>query len=49
MRDVISLVHHATDIDAFMQAGDIRNTCFAEPCPVRSGPVTTVVQIERIC
>ncbi len=31
MRDVISLVHYATDIDAFMQAGDIRNTYFAAP------------------
>ncbi|WP_175716212.1 RidA family protein [Burkholderia anthina] len=43
MQDVISLVHYATDIDAFMQAGDIRTTCFAEPCPV-----TTTVQVERL-
>lgn len=43
MRDVISLVHYATDIDAFMQAGDIRNAYFAEPYPV-----TTTVQVERL-
>lgn len=43
MQDVISLVHYATDIDAFMQAGDIRTMCFAEPCPV-----TTTVQVERL-
>ena len=43
MRDVISLVHYATDIDAFMQAGDIRETFFAEPYPV-----TTTVQVERL-
>ncbi|KHK59035.1 endoribonuclease L-PSP [Burkholderia sp. A9] len=43
MQDVISLVHYATDIDAFMQAGDIRKTFFAEPCPV-----TTTVQVERL-
>lgn len=43
MRDVISLVHYATDIDAFMQAGDIRKTYFPEPCPV-----TTTVQVERL-
>ncbi|CAR55854.1 RidA family protein [Burkholderia cenocepacia] len=43
MRDVISLVHYATDIDAFMQAGDIRNTYFAAPYPV-----TTTIQVERL-
>ncbi|MBG0872145.1 RidA family protein [Burkholderia cenocepacia] len=43
MRDVISLVHYATDIDAFMQAGDIRSTYFAAPYPV-----TTTVQVERL-
>lgn len=43
MQDVISLVHYATDIDAFMQAGDIRKTYFAEPYPV-----TTTVQVERL-
>ncbi|MDR0242603.1 MAG: RidA family protein [Burkholderia sp.] len=43
MRDVISLVHYATDIDAFMQAGDIRKQYFAAPYPV-----TTTVQVERL-
>ncbi|WP_175890081.1 RidA family protein [Burkholderia cepacia] len=43
MQDVISLVHYATDIDAFMQAGDIRSTYFAAPYPV-----TTTVQVERL-
>lgn len=43
MRDVISLVHYTTDIDAFMQAGDIRKTYFPEPYPV-----TTTVQVERL-
>ncbi|UEP50614.1 RidA family protein [Burkholderia ambifaria] len=43
MQDVISLVHYATDIDAFMQAGDIRETFFAEPYPV-----TTTVEVERL-
>ncbi|WP_082725047.1 RidA family protein [Burkholderia sp. NRF60-BP8] len=43
MRDVISLVHYATDIDTFMQTGDIRGTYFAEPYPV-----TTTVQVERL-
>ncbi|MGY6240916.1 RidA family protein [Burkholderia ambifaria] len=43
MQDVISLVHYATDIDAFLQAGDIRETFFAEPYPV-----TTTVQVERL-
>ncbi|HHY6926730.1 TPA: RidA family protein [Burkholderia ambifaria] len=43
MQDVISLVHYATDIDAFLQAGDIRETFSAEPYPV-----TTTVQVERL-
>ncbi|WP_322075892.1 RidA family protein [Burkholderia cepacia] len=43
MQDVISLVHYATDIDAFMQAGDIRTMYFAAPYPV-----TTTVQVERL-
>ncbi|WP_175699376.1 RidA family protein [Burkholderia ambifaria] len=43
MQDVVSLVHYATDIDAFLQAGDIRETFFAEPYPV-----TTTVQVERL-
>jgi 2-iminobutanoate/2-iminopropanoate deaminase len=43
MGDVISLVHYATNIDAFMQTGDIRREFFAEPFPV-----TTTVQVERL-
>src|SRR6266702_5781872 len=41
--DVISLVHYATDIDAFMTTGDIRAEFFSAPYPV-----TTTVQIERL-
>ncbi|AJZ64117.1 RidA family protein [Paraburkholderia fungorum] len=43
MADVISLVHYATDIEAFMTTGDIRQEFFAAPYPV-----TTTVQIERL-
>jgi 2-iminobutanoate/2-iminopropanoate deaminase len=43
MADVISLVHYATDIEAFMSAGDIRQEFFSPPYPV-----TTTVQIERL-
>jgi enamine deaminase RidA (YjgF/YER057c/UK114 family) len=43
MADILSLVHYATDIDAFMHAADIRKTFFAEPYPV-----TTTVQVERL-
>ncbi|TDG03175.1 RidA family protein [Paraburkholderia guartelaensis] len=43
MTDVISLVHYATDIDAFMAAGDIRKEYFVAPYPV-----TTTVQVERL-
>lgn len=43
MADVISLVHYATDIDAFMNAADIRREFFSAPYPV-----TTTVQIERL-
>ncbi|MCP3725328.1 RidA family protein [Paraburkholderia sp. CNPSo 3272] len=43
MTDVISLVHYATDIEAFMAAGDIRSEFFAAPYPV-----TTTVQVERL-
>ncbi|RQR40154.1 RidA family protein [Burkholderia sp. Bp9143] len=43
LQDVISLVHYATDINAFMQASDIRKAFFAEPYPV-----TTTVQVERL-
>ncbi|MFL9863611.1 RidA family protein [Paraburkholderia fungorum] len=43
MADVISLVHYATDIEAFMTTGDIRQEFFAAPYPV-----TTTVQIQRL-
>jgi 2-iminobutanoate/2-iminopropanoate deaminase len=43
MSDIISLVHYATDIDAFMGTGDIRAEFFAAPYPV-----TTTVQIQRL-
>ncbi len=43
MGDVVSLVHHATDIEQFMAAGDIRRAFFAEPYPV-----TTTVQVSRL-
>ena len=43
MADVISLVHYATDIDAFMGTGDIRKEFFTAPFPV-----TTTVQVERL-
>ena len=43
MADILSLVHYTTDIDAFMEAADIRKTFFAEPYPV-----TTTVQVERL-
>lgn len=43
MADVISLVHYATNIEAFMTTGDIRQEFFAAPYPV-----TTTVQIQRL-
>jgi 2-iminobutanoate/2-iminopropanoate deaminase len=43
MSDIISLVHYATDIEAFMGTGDIRTEFFAAPYPV-----TTTVQIQRL-
>lgn len=43
MRDIVSLTQYVTDIDAFMQAGDIRKRHFAEPYPV-----TTTVQVMRL-
>ncbi|WP_321926386.1 RidA family protein [Paraburkholderia guartelaensis] len=43
MTDVISLVHYATEIDAFMATGDIRKEFFVAPYPV-----TTTVQVERL-
>ncbi len=43
MGDVISLTHYTTDIDGFMQTGDIRTAFFADPYPV-----TTTVQVARL-
>jgi 2-iminobutanoate/2-iminopropanoate deaminase len=43
MADIVSLVHYATNIAKFMDAGDIRKEFFAAPLPV-----TTTVQIARL-
>lgn len=43
MGDIVSLTHYATDIAAFMQAGDIRSAYFAEPYPV-----TTTVEVAAL-
>jgi 2-iminobutanoate/2-iminopropanoate deaminase len=43
MSDTTSLVHYATDIEAFMSTGDIRAEFFAAPYPV-----TTTVQVQRL-
>ena len=43
MRDIFSLTHYVTDIDAFMQTGEVRLEFFAEPFPV-----TTTVQVVRL-
>lgn len=43
MGDIVSLTHYATDIEKFMQAGDVRKAFFAEPYPV-----TTTVQVARL-
>lgn len=43
MSDVASLVHYATDIAQFMEAGDIRKEYFAPPYPV-----TTTVEVTRL-
>lgn len=43
MSDVISLVHYTTDIQAFMQTGDIRQEFFADPYPV-----TTTVEVAAL-
>jgi enamine deaminase RidA (YjgF/YER057c/UK114 family) len=41
--DVVSLTHYTTDIDGFMDTGDIRAEFFADPYPV-----TTTVQVARL-
>lgn len=43
MGDIFSLVHYTTDIDQFMQTGDIRRKFFADPFPT-----TTTVQVQRL-
>ena len=43
MGDVVSLVHYATDIEAFMKAGEVRQRFFAPPYPV-----TTTVEVVRL-
>ena len=43
MADVVSLTHYVTDIDRFMQTGDVRREFFSEPYPV-----TTTVQVVRL-
>ncbi len=43
MGDIVSLTHYATDIEEFMQAGDVRKAFFAEPYPV-----TTTVEVARL-
>ncbi len=43
MGDIVSLVHYATDIDQFMQTGDIRKDFFGQPFPI-----TTTVQVVRL-
>lgn len=43
MADVISLTQYTTDIQAFMAAGDIRQTAFPGP-----SPVTTTVEVSAL-
>jgi len=43
MSDVVSLTNYSTDIDAFMDSGDIRTEFFTDPYPV-----TTTVQVARL-
>ena len=43
MRDIFSLTQYVTDIDAFMQTGEVRLEFFADPFPV-----TTTVQVVRL-
>jgi 2-iminobutanoate/2-iminopropanoate deaminase len=43
MADILSLTQHTTDIEQFMNAGDIRGEFFREPFPV-----TTTVQVVRL-
>lgn len=43
MQDVYALVHYATDIEAFMQTGEVRTKYFQPPFPV-----TTTVEVSRL-
>jgi len=43
MGDIVSLTQHMTDINSFMQTGDIRREYFSEPYPV-----TTTVQVAAL-
>ncbi|MEM6621791.1 MAG: RidA family protein [Pseudomonadota bacterium] len=43
MGDVVSLVHYATDIQAFMASGDIRAAFFTAPFPI-----TTTVEVASL-
>lgn len=43
MGDIVALTHYATDIEGFMQTGDIRKEFFSAPYPV-----TTTVQVSRL-
>lgn len=43
MADIMSLTHYTTDIQKFMETGDIRREFFMEPYPV-----TTTVQVARL-
>lgn len=43
MGDVTELFQHTTDIDVFMQTGDIRQKYLSEPYPV-----TTTVEVVRL-
>jgi enamine deaminase RidA (YjgF/YER057c/UK114 family) len=43
MSDIFSLTQYTTDIEQFMQTGDIRTAFFAEPFPV-----TTTIEVSRL-
>lgn len=43
MSDIIALTQYTTDIDAFMQPGDVRREVFSPPYPV-----TTTVEVRRL-
>ena len=43
MADIFQLAHYTTDIEAFMQVGEIRKRFFAPPYPV-----TTTLEVARL-